>query len=403
MQAAYDDQPRQLGDALHDALVRHWSSRCTAGASKLDLVIGTVVAGRTSREVENLIGCFMNFLPVRTRVAGNETGLSLLDQVKTTVLESYAHQECPFDKIVEVVNPDRKLNQNPLYNVGFLLQNYPHNVFTLRRAHRNDADGEDRHRAFGPAVHCGGNGLRVNAALRIRYGLFQARTSSCCSNPSVPSSKGWSRAHLRPFRSSTWRQPSTAILAAQTRKPSQTIAIAGTFTCEASRRFARFLDGKLELPAVSRCGDYNQVFQQLLDPSSLISANTQGMNVVLLRVEDWLRDLPPRRRRRCNSTYRTFPLSSDGLTGATSRTGTPFLVCLCPPSIAGADNASLAETISATEKRLIAALSAMPGVHVVESAEILRRYPVEEYDDPSRGRAGPCPVHSGLFSRPWAR
>jgi len=114
---------------------------------------------------------------------------------------------------------------------------------------------------------------------------------------------------LESFRSILERlveSPSTAIsqfdlaaglqqqsLAAQTRKPSQTMAIAGSFTCEPVGDSLGFWMEKLELPAVSRFADYNQVFQQLLDPSSLISANTQGMNVVLLRVEDWLRDLPP--------------------------------------------------------------------------------------------------------------
>src|SRR3954471_10477596 len=88
-----------------------------------DLVVGTVVAGRNQREIEGLIGCFMNFLPLRTQLSGSSTALQLIEQVKTTVFEGHSHQECPFEKIVEAINPARRHNQNPLYNVGFLLQN----------------------------------------------------------------------------------------------------------------------------------------------------------------------------------------------------------------------------------------------------------------------------------------
>src|SRR5206468_5404055 len=94
-------------------------------AGQNDLVIGTVVAGRTRREIENLVGCFMNFLPLRAKINDDPSALELLGQVKATVLEAYAHQDCPFESIVEAINPSRNPQKNPLYNVAFLLQNFP--------------------------------------------------------------------------------------------------------------------------------------------------------------------------------------------------------------------------------------------------------------------------------------
>ncbi len=84
-----------------------------------------VVAGRTRQEIENLIGCFMNFMPVRSKVADAVAGREFLRQVKAAILEAQAHQDCPFEKIVEILNPERRLAQNPLYNVAFLMQNFP--------------------------------------------------------------------------------------------------------------------------------------------------------------------------------------------------------------------------------------------------------------------------------------
>jgi non-ribosomal peptide synthetase component F len=70
-------------------------------ARQQDMVIGTVVAGRTRRELENVIGCFMNFLPIRVQLNDDETGQGLLARVKATVLEAQAHQDCPFEKMVK--------------------------------------------------------------------------------------------------------------------------------------------------------------------------------------------------------------------------------------------------------------------------------------------------------------
>ena len=98
-------------------------------AQQEDMVFGTVVAGRTRREVESVIGCFMNFLPIRTQLRAEDSGRELLAKVRTAVLEAQGHQDCPFEKIVEAVNPQRRLNQNPLYNVALLLQNFPEQLF----------------------------------------------------------------------------------------------------------------------------------------------------------------------------------------------------------------------------------------------------------------------------------
>ena len=90
-----------------------------------DLVIGTVVAGRSHREWEHLIGCFMNFLPLRIRLAEALTVRDVLQEVRRVVLESQDHQNCPFERIVASLNPERRENRNPLYNVALLWQNVP--------------------------------------------------------------------------------------------------------------------------------------------------------------------------------------------------------------------------------------------------------------------------------------
>jgi amino acid adenylation domain-containing protein len=98
---------------------------------KKDMVIGTVVAGRNRREFENLLGCFMNFLPLRVRLQGIKSSSDLLREIRRVVLEGQAHQDCPFERIVSAVNPQRNRNRNPLYNVALLWHNYPTSGFQM--------------------------------------------------------------------------------------------------------------------------------------------------------------------------------------------------------------------------------------------------------------------------------
>ena len=90
-----------------------------------DIVVGTPVAGRTLPELEQLIGFFVNTLVLRTRVTGGLSYLELLERVRETALQAYAHQELPFERLVEELRPVRSLSFNPLFQAMFVLENFP--------------------------------------------------------------------------------------------------------------------------------------------------------------------------------------------------------------------------------------------------------------------------------------
>jgi amino acid adenylation domain-containing protein len=90
-----------------------------------DIVVGTDVANRNQAETEGLIGFFVNQLVLRTYLGGNPSFRELLGRVRDCTLGAYAHQDLPFDKLVEVLNPDRQLSHTPLFQVKIILQNAP--------------------------------------------------------------------------------------------------------------------------------------------------------------------------------------------------------------------------------------------------------------------------------------
>jgi amino acid adenylation domain-containing protein len=96
-----------------------------------DIVIGTPTAGRGRLELEGLIGFFVNTLALRSDLSGNPGFRELLAQVREVTLGAYAHQNLPFDKLVEALNLPRDRSRNPLFQVWFVLQNIEHTELQL--------------------------------------------------------------------------------------------------------------------------------------------------------------------------------------------------------------------------------------------------------------------------------
>ena len=104
--------------AAFQALLSRWSGQD-------DVVVGTPIANRTRTELEGLIGFFANTLAIRGDVSGDPTFVALVERVRDATLGAYEHQDIPFERLVEELNPERSLSHPPVFQVMFALQNTP--------------------------------------------------------------------------------------------------------------------------------------------------------------------------------------------------------------------------------------------------------------------------------------
>lgn len=114
---------QQEGATLFMALLAGFQVLLARYTGQWDVVVGTPVANRNRAELEGLIGFFVNTLLLRTRMDDDPSFLEVLRRVKETTLSAYAHQDLPFERLVEELQPQRDLSRNPLFQVMFVFQN----------------------------------------------------------------------------------------------------------------------------------------------------------------------------------------------------------------------------------------------------------------------------------------
>ncbi|MBC1281247.1 AMP-binding protein, partial [Nostoc sp. UCD121] len=116
---------QEQGCTLFMTLLAAYDTLLYRYTGQSDILVGTPIANRDRSEIEGLIGFFVNTLVMRTNLAGNPSFSELLGRVREVALSAYAHQNLPFEMLVEALQPERDLGHTPLFQVVFNLQNAP--------------------------------------------------------------------------------------------------------------------------------------------------------------------------------------------------------------------------------------------------------------------------------------
>jgi amino acid adenylation domain-containing protein len=167
---------QQTGCTLFITLLSAFATLLYRYSGQSDIVIGSPIANRNQPEIESLIGFFVNTLVLRTQMEEQLSFDHLLQQVRETVLKAYEHQEVPFEKVVEALQPQRCLSHSPLFQVMFILQNMPLDEIELPGINLSRIEQESTSAKFDIALSIVETSLGLDCEWEYSTDLFDEST-----------------------------------------------------------------------------------------------------------------------------------------------------------------------------------------------------------------------------------
>jgi surfactin family lipopeptide synthetase A len=167
---------RREGATLFMTLLAAFSTLLYRYSGQRDILVGTPIANRNRAETESLIGFFVNTLIFRTRLSEQMTFRELLGQVREVAIEAYAHQDFPFEMLVEELQPERSLSHSPVFQVMLDLQNAPMHDLELHGLRLTPLPFDSLMAKFDLVMTVSETDGRLNGQLEYNTDLFDAAT-----------------------------------------------------------------------------------------------------------------------------------------------------------------------------------------------------------------------------------
>ncbi|QUS15474.1 amino acid adenylation domain-containing protein [Bacillus velezensis] len=130
---------RDHGSTLYMVLLAAYNTLLARLSGQEDIIVGSPIAGRPHKDLEPILGMFVNTLAIRTEPKGDKRFTDYLAEVRQAALEAYEHQDYPFEELVERLGVQRDTSRNPLFDVMFVLQNMERESLVLNKLHLTQA------------------------------------------------------------------------------------------------------------------------------------------------------------------------------------------------------------------------------------------------------------------------
>jgi FkbH-like protein len=384
---------RQHGVTLFMTLMAGFKTLLYGYTQQTDLIVGTPTSGRTQTDTEALIGMFSYPMVLRTDLGGNPTFIEVLHRIQSTTLEAYAHKNVPFDKVVEVAQTSGKTGYPPLVQVMFSFIGMAMHTQKIGDLELTPVEIERGMTDFDLFLTVSEEKGTLRGIWEYNCDLFESATIKRMVQ------------HFQSVLEMALSQPEQSISDFVTRlKMPQRIpvVIASSFTAEPIQDSLKFWMQELKMQAKIEFAPYNQIFQQLLDPNSLLNQNHHGVNSILVRLEDWLRyesqaesQIQVKGEEKLKSYVEDFIAA---MRSAKANSQIPYLVCLCPGKPDSETPSIGSQLWQKLENHISIELESLSGVYVTSSEQLLNKYPVANYYDRNGDQLGHVPFTEQFFT-----
>jgi amino acid adenylation domain-containing protein len=166
-------ESRRAGVTIFMTLLGAYQTLLHRYSGQAEILVGTPIAGRTRAELEGLIGFFVNTLVLKGDFRGGPSFREVMRKVRETALAAYAHQDVPFERVVEELQPERSLSYSPIFQVMFVYQNTPESEARLEGIELRREGGESNTTKFDLMLNLEEKGGRVAGTIEYSTDLFE--------------------------------------------------------------------------------------------------------------------------------------------------------------------------------------------------------------------------------------
>ena len=391
--------PNMLLFTIYALLINKYSDQS-------DLIIGSLVSGRQHPDLERIIGVFINFLPIRINLNPEVTFPEFLEAVKQELLAAYENQNYPFEMIVAKRKAKVEPSRNHLFDtmlvyhsefdagysqVGMELNNlkfYPYEI--ARDTATLDLKLDIIHTVNTGELVCF---LEYDTALFKRETIAQLVEKFQFLCESVEIIKVISGLNL--FTATEQQELAVKRNQPAGRPQATKLAVSATFTAEPIQEYIEWWLRQFGETITIEFAPYNQVFQELLDPSSLLATNSD-LNLLLVRFEDWLRDDPAPPERFPAKLEQNFTELVAAFRNRNHQA--VYLVALFPVSNAFSWNPPVMAKLAELNIRWREEITASNQAYPVDLQRLASSYQIAEIYDPVKDRIGHLPFSDGYYA-----
>ncbi len=374
-----------------------------------DIIVGSLAAGRDHPDLEKIIGMFANFLPIRNKVDIHHTFIEFLQAAKKNILEAYKNQDYPFEKLIDLLDLQVDLSRNALFDTMVVFHSQSEGA-GMEQAKQDQLISipyalKDRTAALDFKLDVS---LTDPEALRCRLqydaqlfkeetmnrfiGHFKHLVTRILEDPrqKVSDIRLFSTAEKKELEE---KRKLNRISAGKEVK----LALSTTFTADPAGEYIKWWGSRFNLDIETTIAPYNQVFQQLLDTNSLLYTH-RGINGLLIRFEDWIRDFPgtPSHKAARERLEKDFNQLVEIFTSKPKPF--PYLVGIFPVSSRHTFDADLTRYLEELNKRWKTAAAALANVYVLDFTPLKDLYNVQEVFDPITDKEGHLPFTTAYYA-----
>ncbi|NLD26704.1 MAG: HAD-IIIC family phosphatase, partial [Acholeplasmataceae bacterium] len=396
---------KRLGITLNTVFFSIYALLIHQYSNQNDLIIGTTVSGRQHADLKNIIGVFINFLPIRIKFNGKDTILEYIDAVKEIILNAYQHQNYPFEMMVDNSKIKREPARNPIFDTMLIFHN--ENEFAALNTMTIDGvrftNYEFVHNIskldFQVDVYPTNHG-EIICEFEYNTSLYKAETIKCFIDgfekliDRVLSQPDQKLAGLELFTEAKRDELDQKRGLNSIKNPIE-LAISATFTSEPVADYIKSWHQKFDNDIEVKFAPYNQVFQELLNQESLISRN-KGLNLLMIRFEDWLRYDSLTVEDRIIKLEQNYLNLVEILRNKEKLV--PYLICCFPVSSHLKLEREVLKYLETINIRWLSELENMENVSVLDFGKLAELYNIEKVFDQITDEAGHLPFSNEYYA-----